>query len=878
VFPLVYLPNAFTCKTSNVVYLLQCKQCSVQYVGETGRKLSTRIAEHIYNIKNPDKASCKILAHHFNGKPCKDFTVNILEKIDDRLPVKEARATRRLLERNWTILLRSKYPYGLNDKLQGEKGELPALLNMPKEKRLFRKRGKRIPRSRRKFIIDPQNIFHPFIDQFENNKKTTKSNLYKFLMCTAFKNIKLIYNNLNIMETFNEELKDFIKDILESRTLKVTLSKKRTNGKNNKDFMTIHYANKGQDLINLSRIIHTPSLISLWPVTTCHTPIPVVCYSYDIPLGRRIFNYKYTIKNADINQSLLINAQSTCPWQSSSFKDPHYGHVITSDINFIHNDQLRQLLQKGTNYRPSKKIDFGLVQKCVNEGAYKYINKICHTDPAKTALFIPWLNKLDCLVKLSIQNLNYYRNYGVLKDDVIPWKEIKRLQKDYVITTVDKANNNYAFICKNFYIYNICKELGIDGVPSNTYRSIFKDKNKIIKNLTKECKIHFNINVPIEQQVLPFVHIIPKFHKNPVKFRAIIASKKSAMKPASTILAKILQLIYDRMKSYCTTIERTARVRPFWVINNSAELCKVLHNMSAVSEGNSVYTYDFTTLYTKLEHQDIKQGIQILLDKAFNTEKEKYIHISPFGAYWTYSSVAPDNTLVFSKNRIHQLLMWVIDNTYFTFGNHVFKQNIGIPMGTNCAPLIANLLLHSYELQFFLKNMRKNVKICHLLRHTYRYLDDISVFNDKGTFDKYMGEIYPPSLLLDKINTNPNEANVLDLHLQIENAKFIVNLYDKRNEFPFECLQFPSAEGNIPASMGTCIISSQIIRYANICSTSKIFSSNLIKLIKLLHKKGYSIRKLTKTAIKILNKYDLLRNRYKLTISPKQFILNLKLD
>ena len=43
------------------------------------------------------------------------------------------------------------------------------------------------------------------------------------------------------------------------------------------------------------------------------------------------------------------------------------------------------------------------------------------------------------------------------------------------------------------------------------------------------------------------------------------------------------------------------------------------------------------------------------------------------------------------------MLNWLIDNIYVVFGGQVFQQIIGIPMGTNCAPLLADLFLYSYE-------------------------------------------------------------------------------------------------------------------------------------------------------------------------------------
>ena len=42
----------------------------------------------------------------------------------------------------------------------------------------------------------------------------------------------------------------------------------------------------------------------------------------------------------------------------------------------------------------------------------------------------------------------------------------------------------------------------------------------------------------------------------------------------------------------------------------------------------------------------------------------------------------------------------LIDNIFVEFGGRIFQQTIRIPMGTNCAPLLADLFLYSYEAEF----------------------------------------------------------------------------------------------------------------------------------------------------------------------------------
>ena len=46
------------------------------------------------------------------------------------------------------------------------------------------------------------------------------------------------------------------------------------------------------------------------------------------------------------------------------------------------------------------------------------------------------------------------------------------------------------------------------------------------------------------------------------------------------------------------------------------------------------------------------------------------------------------------------LVVFFIDNIFVMFGGRVFQQTVGIPMDTNCAPLLADLFLYSYESDF----------------------------------------------------------------------------------------------------------------------------------------------------------------------------------
>ena len=60
------------------------------------------------------------------------------------------------------------------------------------------------------------------------------------------------------------------------------------------------------------------------------------------------------------------------------------------------------------------------------------------------------------------------------------------------------------------------------------------------------------------------------------------------------------------------------------------------------------------------------------------------------------------------------------------FGAHVFQQTVAIPMGTNCAPFLADLFLYSYEADFIQGLLKKNEKkLARSLDFTFRYIDDV---------------------------------------------------------------------------------------------------------------------------------------------------------
>ena len=122
-------------------------------------------------------------------------------------------------------------------------------------------------------------------------------------------------------------------------------------------------------------------------------------------------------------------------------------------------------------------------------------------------------------------------------------------------------------------------------------------------------------------------------------------------------------------------------------------------------------------------------------------------------------------------------------------------------MGTNCAPLVADLFLFCYERDFMLSLSDYNqTGITESFNPTFRYLDDLLNI-DNPYFEQMVGQIYPTELQLNKANSSDTEAPFLDLNLSITNGIVSSKIYNKRDDFYFEIVNFPFLDGDVPRSL-----------------------------------------------------------------------------
>ena len=124
-----------------------------------------------------------------------------------------------------------------------------------------------------------------------------------------------------------------------------------------------------------------------------------------------------------------------------------------------------------------------------------------------------------------------------------------------------------------------------------------------------------------------------------------------------------------------------------------------------------------------------------------------------------------------------------------------------------------------------------------LFNSTSRYLDDLLNI-DIPYFEQMIGQIYPTELQLNKANSSDTEAPFFDLNLSITNGIVSSKIYDKRDDFNFEIVNFPFLDGDVPRSPSYGVYICQLIRLARVCSNVADFNNRNVFLTAKLLKQG----------------------------------------
>ena len=584
----------------------------------------------------------------------------------------------------------------------------------------------------------------------------------------------------------------------------------------------------------------------------------------DSPIRSKILNYKETVLAlqviVDDDISFVENLPS-CDCHNSEFCDPHHKHIVSGDLRVITNPKLRKLFSKGPNYREPKTLNYKKCAESIETAITSSIDILAAKYNLSIQDFSNWKTKI---LELSNRRINQLKlknvpskTKPVLQDEDV-LKDLSELHSKYVIVPIDKAANNVAIICKRFYIQKLLAEVGVPGDSSSTYRLSNRGSDDIIETNYLLCE-SFGLSLDDRLKTLPFMYWLPKMHYTPSRSRFIVASSACSTKPLSKLASSVFKHIFNQVRNYHAKSTFYKNYNRFWVIENSAPVIEKLNKINECNKARNISTYDFSTLYTNLQHYDLINNLNKMVEFAFsggNYKKDgnrKYLTVKGTTAFWTKTK---HGKYSFTKQQIKSLTTHLIKETYFEIGNLVFKQFVGIPMGIDPAPFWANLHLYVYECEYITNLMKTDKVRARKFRYATRFIDDECNLNDEGEFGRSFHLIYPNDLQL-KCEHEGSHATFLDLDITVINGIFVYKLFDKRDNFPFFIVRMPDLSGNIPSHIFYGSVMSEFLRIARATLLYTDFLPKAMDLYKRMINQGGSKDQLLRQISKAVNRHHL---------------------
>ena len=630
----------------------------------------------------------------------------------------------------------------------------------------------------------------------------------------------------------------------------------KTYKKPNKTFMVVNYVNKLVDKVNLSRLINCKALKAYFPVKSDFYSTPSVSYSYSKTIRSDIVNYKEALMDPNYG-----NISCHCSNYPSKYLNNHYGHIVTGDVGIINNNELRTILKKGLGYHDQQPCNKEVAIKAVKAALDAYIQKVAPKVSVPVNGFSAWKTQLMDMVSNKMQKIKKYKFNNILSKHEVK-EELSILQDHFVFTPVDKAAKNVSIICKKFYLDTVSHEIE----DSTTFEKVSDDPNAFMQNLVNR----YGSGNP---EKLPFLYATTKMHKNPVKFRYITAGRDTFFSKRSIAVSKCLKLLMKTARnSFQYNIKGLKNCN--FVIDNRENVTAFLDQSNNTSGRKQISTWDFSTLYTKIPLDKLKDKVAIFVRKIYaivlQTKKANFITCTEKSKTAYFSKSRSKVSVSYTVDELIDEINCIIDNSYIVHRGKVYRQKIGIPMGTNCAPYLANMFLHIYEYDYLVKLVQDgNIDVAKLLSNTFRYQDDCIALNDDGAFCQHFRNMYPIEMTLENTNISKAVCTFLDLRISIFRGKFRYSSYDKRNEFNFEICNFPDLNGNIPYRGAYGVFLSQLVRFSDINSTMDTFYKDVKSMAGKFTTQGFVLQKLLDTCLKFSDKYLYKWSKYGLDIIPK---------
>jgi hypothetical protein len=196
------------------------------------------------------------------------------------------------------------------------------------------------------------------------------------------------------------------------------------------------------------------------------------------------------------------------------------------------------------------------------------------------------------------------------------------------------------------------------------------------------------------------------------------------------------------------------------------------------------------------------------------------------------------------------MIATLIERMFGEFGGVVYRQKVGVPMGTNCAGFLANLYCFTYELDFMQSLVdRGQFDLALSFQRCQRYIDDLLCL-DVARFEEFMYipagggcGIYPRQFLSLSLADSGSRVPYMDIALRSSRSRGLYTaIYDKRLDSKYAdicVIRYPDISSVLAASAKYGIITSQMHRFQTRCMRAEDFAYNVALVLYRMEQKGY---------------------------------------
>ena len=593
---------------------------------------------------------------------------------------------------------------------------------------------------------------------------------------------------------------------------------------------------------------------------------PILCYKYSKPAALSFCNVSAIARMSDEEIRLLLSKPCACSKPSfKQFIRDGEDHILTTDSLLLRSPALMSAWNKGSkfrsdSYKPENK-DPGAISidplDDIIRATTSWKQAVMSALGNKVASFIsPWIKEVT--ERMTALALQQFGSLGACKGKTLLSKtdmhRLHSLQRVFAFTTIDKAGNNFCVVCKKHYVEKCLAELrhGVAYSPRDVTTSDLHSD-------AKATLARFYISSVANAKVPHFMGTF-KFHKQPVGIRFMAGSAQSAMKPLSVTLSLGLKALMPDVDALWNSV--SARIPGFspsgsWIISDSTSVPNLVQRCrGSWRAGARIATYDFSTMYTTLPHADMKARLRALIVRIFarrlESSRARFLLVRKDGSFaWLNSQrTVMKGEMILSVENLPEMIDALIDNMFVQFGETIYQQTVGVPMGTNCAGFLANLYCFTYELDFMerlVSNGRFELALS--FQRCQRYIDDLLCL-DVDKFEEYMylktGNdfgIYPEKYLSLSPEDSGSRVPYMDISLRSSRSRGLyTTIYDKRLESKYaniSVIRYPDISSIIASQAKYGIVTSQLHRFSKRCMLVADFAYNAALVIFRMKLKGY---------------------------------------